>query len=99
MSEGLLRDSKKFRMSLELLTSLVAKQLHFKAQYEGVRYHGGDLHNLGDLFGHVYDNVIETISLKAPQNYSASMRSNRFSLLLLEGPKTSLFMISGFWTL
>ena len=39
---------------------------------------------------------VEIISLKAPGNYSASFRSNKTLVLLCEGPKPNISMISGF---
>ena len=39
---------------------------------------------------------MEKIGLQAPGNYSASFWINNFSILLLENPQTSIFMISGF---
>ena len=47
--------------------------------------------------GHFHGKFMEIIRLiKAPGNYSASIRSNKFSILSLEGPKPNKFMISGF---
>ena len=47
------------------------------------------------LLGHFFINYGK-ISLKAPGNCSASSWTNNFSMLLLENPQTSLFMISAF---
>ena len=47
------------------------------------------------FLGHCYGNFVEKISLKALGNHSASIWSNSFSVLLLEGPKTQHFMMSG----
>ena len=46
--------------------------------------------------GSSYGRFMEIIGFKAPGNYSASIRSNRFSILSLEKPKPTIFMISGF---
>ena len=39
---------------------------------------------------------MENMGLKTPDNYSVSLWINNFSILLLENPQTSVFMISGF---
>ena len=49
-----------------------------------------------ELFLCFYSKFMEKIGLQAPGNYSASFRSNKISVLLCEGPKPNLFMISGF---
>ena len=46
--------------------------------------------------GNLYGNFIKNIGSKAPGNYSASFWSNKFSVLLCDGPKLQNSMISGF---
>ena len=48
------------------------------------------------IFGPFYCQFMEKIGLQAPGNYSASLWTNNLSILLLENPQTSVFMISGF---
>ena len=50
----------------------------------------------GHFLSHLYGKLIEIIGLKAPENYSHQFWSNNFSILLCEGPKNFMFMISGF---
>ena len=46
------------------------------------------------LLGHVYSKFGEITGLKAPGNYSASIRYNNFSICLWERPELLIFMIS-----
>ena len=48
------------------------------------------------FLGSFYGQFMEKIGLQAPGNYSASLWTNNLSILLLENPQTSVFMISGF---
>ena len=48
------------------------------------------------LLGNVYCEFIKILCLKAPRNYSASFGTDNFSILFLERPKRSIFMIYGF---
>ena len=60
---------------------------------------GNGKHNLCDVLSfsnYFYAKYVEIIGLKAPGNYSASFWSNEISVILCEGPKPNISMISGF---
>ena len=48
------------------------------------------------MLGKFYGNVIQKSGLKAPGNYSDQLWSNKCSLILLETPRTLIFMFAGF---
>ena len=48
------------------------------------------------LLGYFYDKHVETIGLKAPRNYFDQFWSNKILVLLCQGPKHNVSMISGF---
>ena len=57
-------------------------------------------HAIQMIFWHSFSNFhgtyVQMKSLKAPENYSASFWSHTISVLLCEGPKPNISMISGF---
>ena len=48
------------------------------------------------FLGRFYSKFMEKMGLQAPGNCSASFWINNFSILLLDNPQTSIFMIYGF---
>ena len=60
------------------------------------KFMGKTLEHCRPFLNHLGAKFMEKMGLKALGNYSASIRSNNFSILSCEGPKPIMFMISGF---
>ena len=63
---------------------LVQNQEEHVCGPSGINYPSATPDKMRRLFGNVYNDFIEIVSVKAPGNYSASVWSNKMPVLLLE---------------